>query len=125
MNEATKEKLCTKHKCEFTRFLRKNMTPEEKKIWNLLRDRKCHDIKFCRQVNIGPFIADFLCRRKKTIIEVDGGIHNTKERREYDIERDKYLRSKGYQTLRITNEEIHNSMPNVLSKIHNFVSNHK
>ena len=101
------------------------MTQEEKILWNQLRNRQCGDFKFCRQVNIGPYIADFLCRRKKAIVEVDGDVHNKRERREYDVERDTYLRRKGYRTLRIRNEEINNAMPDVLSRIHTFVNNYK
>ena len=46
---------------EFRKGLRKNLTPEERKIWNLVRNRKILELKFFRQYSIGPYIVDFYC----------------------------------------------------------------
>jgi len=125
MNEETKEKLYRMHKCWFTKKLRRRMTPEEEILWRLLRNRRCRGLKFRRQVNIGPYIVDFLCKEHRVIIEVDGGIHNKRERKEYDHFRDAFLCECGYNILRITNDEIYESLPLVLNKINDFINLNK
>ena len=75
------------------------MTPEEKILWKELRNRNFSDTKFRRQVNIGPYIADFLCWRHNLIIEIDGLIHE--KRKEHDVHRDKYLRDHGFFIMEI------------------------
>jgi len=96
------------------------MTPEEKILWEELRGRRFQGTKFRRQVNIGPYIADFLCWRHYLIIEVDGGIHN--ERKEQDANRDDYLRNHKFRILRLKNEEVRNSLPSALLKIEHAIT---
>ncbi len=122
MRAESLEKLYIKQKCEFTRSLRRSMTKEEKILWIVLRGRRSRNVKFRRQVNIGLFIADFLCKELKIIIEVDGGIHQTQEQIEHDSERDLFLKENGYTVIRITNEEIRNSLSAVLEWIHAMIN---
>ncbi len=68
-----------------------------------------------RQHPVGRYIADFYCHECKLIIELDGGIHN--ERKEYDENRDNYLKAGGYTVLRFSNDEIENSLETVLESI--------
>ena len=56
--------------------LRQNQTPQEQKLWNIIRNHKFHNLKFKRQQPIGKYIVDFLCKDIKLIIEIDGGQHN-------------------------------------------------
>ncbi|MGB9617604.1 MAG: endonuclease domain-containing protein, partial [Desulfomonilaceae bacterium] len=51
--------------------LRKNMTPPERKLWNVLRGNAT-GFAFRRQHPIGPYIADFYCREAAIVVEVDG-----------------------------------------------------
>jgi very-short-patch-repair endonuclease len=62
-------------KVRIERKLRGAQTDAESKIWFALRDRRLDGFKFVRQEAIGPFIADFVCRERKLIIEGDGGQH--------------------------------------------------
>ena len=39
--------------------LRHNMTKEELKLWNILKNRQLIGLKFRRQVPIGDYIVDF------------------------------------------------------------------
>ncbi len=105
------------------RRLRKEMTPEEKKIWLYLRNRKFHGYKILRQHPIvyqlshnkpDFFIADFYCASQKLVIEVDGKIHDF--HKEDDLHRDAILKYLGLRILRIKNEECEN-MNLVLNKI--------
>ena len=89
---------------ERSRELHKNMTDAEKKIWfgylNSLR------VNVFRQKPIDHFIVDFYIPDCKLIIEIDGEIHNTRERKEYDVFKDNMLRVYGLSVLRITNDVV-------------------
>ena len=100
---------------KFARFLRKRMTPEETILWNALRKKQFCTQQFRRQVAIGQYIVDFLHRKQRLIIEIDGGIH--KNQKEYDAEREADLRARHYTIIRFTNEEIQNDLPKVLATI--------
>ena len=49
--------------------LRKNMTPQERKLWNILRNHQFYGYEIRRQYPIDKYIVDFICRNKKIIIE--------------------------------------------------------
>lgn len=76
--------------------LRKELTPAERKLWAYLRGDKL-GVNFRRQHAIGNFIPDFVCIKKKLIIELDGSQHLEQE--EYDEERTKYFESIGYTVI--------------------------
>ncbi len=111
---------------EIARQLRKEQTPSEKKLWQVLRNRKFLGLKFLRQHPIifeidGKtrfFIADFYCAEKKLVLEVDGGIH--RHQIERDRERDSIIEKLGLKVLRIRNDEVRD-IDLVLQKIKNFI----
>ena len=115
MDEERKEKLYRKHKRRFTKLLRRRMTPAEKTLWTALRNRKLQGSKFRRQVNVGPYIADFFSWEHRLIVEVDGGVHD--EREEYDEERDTYFYDRRFKVVRIRNEEVLHNLNSALQKI--------
>ena len=78
---------------ENARELRKNMTPQEVKLW--YRYLKDYPIRILRQKVIGGYIVDFYCRQGNLAIEIDGNQHYTKEGLEYDFERCKLLEAYG------------------------------
>ncbi len=84
---------------------RREPTMAEAAMWKLLRDRRLGDLKFRRQMPIGPYIADFCCPALKLIIELDGGVHVL--RAESDAKRDGWLTGKaGFTVLRFENEAV-------------------
>ncbi len=87
--------------------LRNNLTPQEVKVWNWLRDQ-VHPVgwKFRRQVRIGPYVADFASLRPKVVIELDGDSHGTDEGKSRDRQRDAYLKAEGFEVIRFWNTEI-------------------
>lgn len=97
------------------RQLRDRETPMEKLLWKKLRNRRFHELKFRRQVPIGPYIADFYCFEKQLIVEVDGWIHAYQK--EYDERREEYLRKEGYMVIRVENKLVRNWLPIALEKI--------
>jgi very-short-patch-repair endonuclease len=99
----------------FSRNLRHESTPEEKKIWDALRNRKFHNYKFRRQHVIEGFVVDFYCQKLRLAVEVDGKIHE--RQKEYDELRQRLIEEKGIKFIRITNEEINKDIEIHFSKI--------
>jgi very-short-patch-repair endonuclease len=103
------------------RALRKSMTESEKILWSHIRRRKQDGMYFRRQHPYGIYILDFYCFEASLVIEIDGMIHLN--RRHYDIERTKYLRSSGLNVLRFTNKDIETRIEWVLEKINSYLNN--
>ncbi len=99
---------------EKRRNLRKNQTPEENKIWTIIRNKNL-GVKWRRQVSIGVYIADFYCREKQLVIELDGMQHI--DNKEYDLERGEYFEGLGIITIRFWNYEINSDIRLVKNKI--------
>jgi very-short-patch-repair endonuclease len=102
--------------------LRKKITPAEKLLWENLRNRKLNNIKFRRQHPIERFVADFYCHEKKLVIELDGGIHNVPNQKEYDDGRTAEIEKYNIRIIRFKNEEILNNIKNVLEKIKEIIN---
>jgi len=79
--------------------------------------RTLDGFKFSRQVPIGSFIADFVCREQRLVVEVDGATHSTDEELAYDNRQAGFLKSGGYAVIRFQNDEILNGMDEVLTLI--------
>ncbi len=105
------------HIFEKAKMLRKNMTGAEKLLWEQLKGKKILELRFRSQHPIDIFIADFYCHPLKLVIEVDGGIHKSKEQNEYDIGRTAELNYWGIEVVRFTNEEIENDIKKVINSI--------
>jgi len=84
------------------------------RLWLALRDRRLGGFKFVRQQTIGPYIADFACRDRKLIIELDGGQHSENNR---DRIRDTFLEREGYKVLRFWNNDAMSNLDGVLETI--------
>ena len=94
--------------------LRGDMTDAEQRLWSALRGHRLSGLSFRRQTPIGRFIVDFVCHERSLIIEVDGGQHAENKR---DIERDRWLESKGYRILRFWNSDVLRNRNGVLEMI--------
>jgi very-short-patch-repair endonuclease len=76
----------------------------ETRLWQELRAKRLDGWKFKRQVPIDRYVADFACPSAYLIVEVDGPVHDTAERKLKDSERDATLRRLGYRVLRFSSE---------------------
>jgi very-short-patch-repair endonuclease len=85
------------------RKLRRNETDAEHKLWTALRDRRLEGTKFVRQYPIGRYVADFVCRDRMLVVEVDGGQHSESGA---DAARTAFMNARGYSVLRFWNNEI-------------------
>lgn len=87
---------------ERARSLRKGDNMAEAVIWNELKAKRLGGFKFARQVPIGPYYADFVCREHRLVIELDGSQHADSA---YDRRRDAFMREQGYSVLRVWSHE--------------------
>lgn len=99
------------------RAMRSEPTAAEKILWQHLRNRQLNNFKFARQEPIGPYIADFVCRAKKLVIEIDGVTHETPDELAHDSTRTAYMEREGYRVIRFKNEEIFGDLGPVLEAI--------
>lgn len=97
--------------------MRNEMTHAEQAVWGLLRSNKMLGYRFKPQHPIDIFIADFYCHELKLVIEIDGGIHRTKEQKEYDIGREAELERFDIRVIRFTNEKVENDIEQVRKEI--------
>ncbi|MDF3809226.1 endonuclease domain-containing protein [Rhodopseudomonas sp. BAL398] len=93
----------SRQKRSFAKSLRANATDAEVALWRLLRSRRLAQLKFRRQVPIGPWIVDFVCFERRLIVEADGSQHAESND---DRMRDRDLASRGFQVLRFWNNDI-------------------
>ena len=97
--------------------LRREMTSSEELLWDRVRGKQLLGLRFKRQYGLGPYILDFYVPQVKLCIEVDGGIHNSKEVKEKDLNRDAFMNENGIRVLRFRNEEIENEIESVVEII--------
>ncbi|RCK72740.1 MAG: putative restriction /modification enzyme [Anaerolineae bacterium] len=109
---------------ERAREFRRQNTPAEALLWELLRNRQLLGRKFRRQHPIGQFIADFFCDDARLVIEIDGAVHREPSQQERDRLREEILRSHHLHVLRFTNQEVLQNTEQVLHQIAEFVVTH-
>ena len=102
----------------FARQLRKSQTDAEKLLWYILRGRRFCGFKFRRQYPICRYILDFYCHDVGLAVELDGGGHNDEEQRLYDEERTKVIEAVSIRVLRFWNNDVLNSLEDVLENIY-------
>jgi very-short-patch-repair endonuclease len=83
--------------------MRKEGTKPEALLWTELKANRLGGHHFVRQLPIGPYIADFACRKARLVVELDGSQHAESHR---DRRRDAFLRGEGWSTLRFWNEDV-------------------
>ena len=84
--------------------LRRDMTPQERKLWYLFLRK--YPVKIYKQRIIESFIVDFYCASAKLVIELDGSQHYGEQGQAYDRERDAILSGLGLKVLRFSNAQI-------------------
>jgi very-short-patch-repair endonuclease len=99
--------------------LRVNQTDAETVLWNRIRNRQIDGKKFVRQLPIGNYVCDFVCRERLLIVEVDGGQHSESAA---DAIRDRRLAEDGYRVLRFWNNDVLGNLEGVLATIQSELS---
>ena len=93
------------------RHLRNNPTTEEVKLWHVLSAIRP---RFTRQLKIGPYIADFACRRARLIVELDGSQHVDNPD---DAARTANLKADGWRVIRFWNNDLNTNVEGVVEAI--------
>ncbi len=83
-------------------------------IWTELKRRKLGGYKFTRQFPIGTYFADFSCRERRLVVEIDGSQHAGSRR---DGDRDNFMQAQGYSVLRFWTIDALKHRPAVLETI--------
>jgi very-short-patch-repair endonuclease len=99
------------------RFLRRNETAAEIKLWEALRAKRLHGFKFVRQLPIGPYVTDFACRSRMLIVEVDGATHGEEHEVAQDLRRTAFLEGQGWRVLRVWNNDVFENLIGVCDSI--------
>ena len=103
-----------------SKFLRKNMTPQERHLWyDFLKNLP---VNVNRQKVIGNYIVDFYISSSNLVIEIDGSQHFDEKGKNDDLIRDKYLSNCGLTVLRFSNYDINTSFDSVCQDILNHIS---
>lgn len=68
-----------------------------------MRNRQINGFKFVRQLPIGKYFADFACREKHLVVEVDGSQHADSA---YDHCRGEFVNRDGWAILRFWNVDM-------------------
>jgi very-short-patch-repair endonuclease len=89
------------HMIERSRGLRNNATEGERWLWYRLRQLRKYGYHFRRQSPFDRYVLDFVCHDEKIVVELDGDQHLVPENQRRDAIRDRFLRSRGYRTVRI------------------------
>jgi len=90
---------------QYARQNRKNPTPAEKKMWEILSRKQFCGLKFTRQKPLENFIIDFYCSELLLGIEIDGDTHAFQEK--YDEIRTDILQKKyGMEIIRYQNSDV-------------------
>ena len=89
------------------------MTWAEARVWWRLRDRGL-GVRFRRQEPMGPYIADFVCREKRLLVEIDGNSHTNHVKDEI---REAAFERNGYRVLRFTDQDVVADIEGVIDTI--------
>ena len=102
------------------RTLRKEMTPQELRLW--YRFLRTYPVKIYKQRIIGEYIVDFYCHPARLVIEIDGSQHYDPEGIAYDKQRTAYLESLGLKVIRFSNADINVRFSSVCEAIHRIIT---
>ncbi len=94
------------------------MTKAEACLWKfVLKAKQMKGYQFRRQRPVLNYIADFMCKELKLVIEVDGLTHHCEETVVKDKMKEKELMKAGFRVLRFADDELLNQIEDVVRNI--------
>ena len=99
----------------FAKELRRNMTPQEKRLWYDYMSK--YPVKTYRQRIIDNFIVDFYCAKARLVIELDGSQHYTPDGKRHDSLRTDIIEKYKLKVIRFSNSDIDEKFNGVCSVI--------
>lgn len=91
-------------------------------FWKQVRNRTFHNIDFDRQRIIGNYIVDFYVKTLGLVVEIDGASHDLKK--DYDLERTKYLESLGLKVFKISDWDVKQNLSLAMKDLENYIVQH-
>jgi very-short-patch-repair endonuclease len=111
-------KLVSAHQAQLledrARAMRFAPTRGEEWVWRRLSGSKT-GFAFRRQVVIANFIVDFACPKVRLVVEIDGGSHEGRQRR--DAARDHALAALGWRVLRVADQDVFADLDAVVARV--------
>ena len=101
---------------EYAKENREHPTEAESILWNIVRAEGL-GVTILRQYIIDQYIVDFVYKKGKLVIEVDGAYHSEPRQEASDEERTRILQSYGYRVIRFSNEDIFFNIEEVIKTI--------
>ena len=111
------------HLTQKRKFLRKNSTKAEIRLWHYLKNKQIIGRKFRRQYSLGNYILDFYCPAENLAIELDGETHFNPITEQKDNQRDLMLKKFGIKVLRFENKIVFNNPEIIVNAILDHVNN--
>ena len=96
--------------------MRKVKMPFTSQKWLAVPAEELDSKNRIQRAGVVYYVVDFIVGTK-TIVEVDGSIHDKSRRRDRDAERDRRLQTQGYTVLRFTNRDLVDDLDRVLGAI--------
>jgi len=90
----------------WAKALRHGMSDPERALWEVLRGGRLQGIKFVRQNVRGRFVADFVARSHRLIVELDGETHALPGAAAHDAARTAALEAEGWRVIRFANNNV-------------------
>ena len=97
--------------------LRYTMTKAESCLWKYALRAKMTGYTFNRQRPVLNYVADFMCKELKVIIEVDGYSHSFDKILKKDAQKQRDLENVGFRVLRFSDNEVLRGIQNVIRAI--------
>jgi len=111
---------------ERAREMRKNPTPAESIMWDLLLNDEAFDgYRFLRQKPIDQYIVDFYCSKLMLAIEIDGSVHDEIDTHNYDKMRSEKLKKYGIKVIRYRNDDVMNNIDAIRKDLEKQITKHK
>jgi very-short-patch-repair endonuclease len=99
---------------EFAREARKRQTRGEAMLWDALRGRAL-GVRFYREEPVGSFRPDFVCKRPRLIVEIDGPVHDDQQWE--DSDRQRVLEEMGYRVLRVSDYQAERHTKTIVERL--------
>ncbi|QQR39910.1 endonuclease domain-containing protein [Devosia rhizoryzae] len=93
-------------KITFARSQRRNPTAAEQAFWAVLYPWREAGMHWRRQTPVGPYVVDFVCKKRKLIVEIDGDSHYFDEGIRRDTVRTVFLERWGFRVVRFSNADV-------------------
>jgi cyclase len=110
----TRQREFTRANARAKRF-RREMTPSEKALWDLLR--QIPDAHFRKQVAVDNHVFDFAEYGARLLIELDGAVHDWPDVARDDAEKQKRAETAGFRVLRFTNTDVAGRLDWVMEQV--------